>query len=613
MVNHFRTDQRILKFVKLKAVEMTFVGISASLLILVEIYCFLGSTRGLDFTDEGLSLLSAKFGNQGFYFHSPFGFVTNKLFVLSDNNIQMFRLVGVTILSLVSYRFTTMFMGVIQHEVKSLEVAKQIRNSAQLLGTSLIVLSFYSTGMFTPSYNWLNLVSVLLGFTGILRVTSSPPQFPSKSLNVGLFEFCLGFGLSMYAKPTTTFVLAISFGCFIVNEFRSKSRIIFAKSGKILFFVLAGFATLLANPRELLNSYKGGYQVLTEFQPIYSFRSSAGSVFFGTLNVLSNVWLCLPIFLFLFYKAFIFAVERFFDNRLQDHQLGLKKTLTGGAFLISLAYFLKYSINSKWSGASNHYGDLPVGALTIGMMMIASSAIYGDKNFRIRFKTIFIMALICLCYGFGSSNRFIPQLTGVTGIILLTLIIGSPSKLTFPSEIYFRLAMTVIICASLLINSLNNPYRMEPLLKQKTVTELGENYGSLKLDSQTAQHLKLFRLATANMTKESRVLDLTGTNPSLVFLSKGIPIHGLLLTIGGYATSLELAKLQLNRDKSILIKNQDLWLITATSQNERNKMYTFTSADTILDDLGINLSKDFVSRGEFNGIQIWQSKRKINE
>lgn len=165
----------------------------------------LASDRGVDLTDESLYLLDADPPRPYDAFGFPYGWMTGPLFRAVDGDIARFRTLGGVLLVLAT--------GLLAHH--ALRFADARTGIASSTGTrlshALVVGSIGTTGLLyyvglpllrTPSYNWLNLVGILVSLSGVFLACRSGKRIPAASL------IAVGMFLAMHAKPTTPFLLA---------------------------------------------------------------------------------------------------------------------------------------------------------------------------------------------------------------------------------------------------------------------------------------------------------------------------------------------------------------------------------------------------------------------
>lgn len=184
------------------------IGTTLALPVIWAIVDFLlASDRGIDLTDESLYLLDAdppsRYDALGF----PYGWITGPLFQAVDYDIARFRTLGGMILVLA----TALLAHQILRFAAETEVQSPLRDSrvVHALTIGLVALSglLYYVGLpllRAPSYNWLNLVGILISLSGVFLPCRVERQLPAVAL------LASGIFLAVHAKPTTPFLLALA-------------------------------------------------------------------------------------------------------------------------------------------------------------------------------------------------------------------------------------------------------------------------------------------------------------------------------------------------------------------------------------------------------------------
>ena len=166
-------------------------------------------SKGMDFSDEGHYLLSADSSDPTDGWGWPYGWNLHLLFKVSNYSIESFRTYGLILLLLANYRFSrklieTLNVGT-KHKFSRIEV-----NSFKVLITSSSAL-FYAGFLRSPSYNWLNLVGIVVFLTGCIQLIAQLNFQHDLENKIWLYkiEISLGLFLTFPAKPSS-----IGFGLF---------------------------------------------------------------------------------------------------------------------------------------------------------------------------------------------------------------------------------------------------------------------------------------------------------------------------------------------------------------------------------------------------------------
>ena len=171
------------------------------------------ASHGFDISDESFYVLWAGQPEHVLASATQFGYYTRLLYVLSGENIAVFRVLGLLSLlgvggffSVALERYWASLSGAVLHAKLRWDAIGLI-----LIGT----LVYYRSWLLTPSYNWLALFSTLVVATGLLRVaTNKVKDMRPNKMMLGLFMDGLlvgiGGGIAFMAKPTTALILALT-------------------------------------------------------------------------------------------------------------------------------------------------------------------------------------------------------------------------------------------------------------------------------------------------------------------------------------------------------------------------------------------------------------------
>lgn len=182
----------------------------------------LASDRGIDLTDESLYLLDADPPRPYDAYGFPYGWITGPLFRAVDGDIARFRTLGGVILVLAT--------ALLAHHVLVFAAAqpgiasshdKRVRH-ALIVGLIATTGLLYYVGLpllRTPSYNWLNLVGILLSLSGVFLACRPGSRLPAATLTAA------GMFLAMHAKPTTPFLLAAAAVPLLVRTLGARSTL----------------------------------------------------------------------------------------------------------------------------------------------------------------------------------------------------------------------------------------------------------------------------------------------------------------------------------------------------------------------------------------------------
>ena len=202
--------------------------VPSSVLIFLFFTLLLNASRGFDMADGSLGLIAASQPENIFGDVTQFGYYTRWLYILSGRDIAVFRILGILVLSSAGVFFAAAldrYWSVLSESVSNIRIQWETITLI-LIG----ILAYYHTWNLDPYYNWVNLFSVLLVATGLLRVASSGLRHQVQS-NWSKFYFIInallvgvGGGLSFLAKPTTALILALITIYWIAVHLKSYQR-----------------------------------------------------------------------------------------------------------------------------------------------------------------------------------------------------------------------------------------------------------------------------------------------------------------------------------------------------------------------------------------------------
>lgn len=184
------------------------VGFVLAVAILwVAVARLLASDRGIDLTDESLYLLDADPPSPYAAFGFPYGWITGPLFRAVGYDIARFRTLGGVILvlatALLAHQVLRASAVITGHGSKPYRFSAAYALLVGLLGSCGLLYYVGLPLLRTPSYNWLNLVGILLALSGVfLAIRSKRSAFPAAAL------IATGAFLTLHGKPSTPFLLA---------------------------------------------------------------------------------------------------------------------------------------------------------------------------------------------------------------------------------------------------------------------------------------------------------------------------------------------------------------------------------------------------------------------
>jgi hypothetical protein len=528
----------------MQKVRVSFLAVTLIIPVAISTFWLVSSSfRGLDFSDEGMYLLSASANEPLASFHNPFGTYTGLLFDLSLGQVWLFRTIGIcllagsgSVLGFAIYRY----------------IDKSHKRSGQALMIavgSTIGIFYYATGLMTPSYNWLNLFALVLGAIACLMIADKTIASSYKLMGVGFLlaasslialfaKFSSAFGIISVALVITWFsgrnwrdikILSVSFVCAsvllgVVHHF-------FIESWSISYM-----------------KYSRGKTSLEILDPAYN-TDVAVAAFKIDFQYWINTVLSIDKRLFLGVLFYLFVLFLFNAKRLR------KMARTRGIVVFALSllivtYVLIRTLDLKlWAGHSGLYINqmwavswLFSCGLGLGLPLYIARGHYDHAAFILKRQMVVVFVCISMAclYAIGSGNGFLRQLTGASGFILISAVC---IPLSFNTKDSFRIAF-MIACVGLYgaVETTNQanlfPYRQTTRKDQTEWLSLGKGRGSLLVAPELASTVTDLRsqLKSSSWKKETPLLDLTSYSAGLVYLLEAKPPITIIPTVGGYTT-----------------------------------------------------------------------------
>ena len=174
--------------------------------------------RGFDITDESSYILYALSPHEITGSVTSYGYLTGILLDFSNQSIARMRMAG-----LLAIMAATLFFIFALIQFRQTVLAEELSRKDQLLATLTIfsgVLIYYKYWLITPSYNWLNLISILV-FSGAVfeSTTRATIAAQSKSSNIMFYMYAsligIAGGVTFLAKPTSAVIDCCVLSCLV--------------------------------------------------------------------------------------------------------------------------------------------------------------------------------------------------------------------------------------------------------------------------------------------------------------------------------------------------------------------------------------------------------------
>ncbi len=547
-VNSTDTWLNNLRFLKIK------LSLEILLVIIIWMAVLLAIPRGFDLSDNGFYLMSFRHYQDVSAPFSMFGAFIKPIYDLTGGSVAATRLLGGLILLLASA--LTAFISI--HRIKNpYNVSSPARYAEYQRYSSMTLLIvagslYYIWWLTTPSYNWLNLIGLMLFWAGLLLWLSNRNQ---KDSLYGAFLLGLACCFVVWARVTTAPFLLIFVALLLgVNRQRYRELVSFQHIGSGLAGLIVGFLPLLLQgdfPPQIVDKMQAGIEFQSLKSATYSsiatlFNNEASKIFEFILTSLVQLWIIWPWWALLGSVVIILSVMTRRTTAAQQLPLtriiGLALAagwvvtvvvITGSihSFLdMGLWGLLIYEITLVFI-LTGHFSDFIIGHRSgAGYASLLSCVAWSAA--ALTFNIIF---------SFGSTNIYSIQ-TGLSSYFyfLAAVILAGTTSYRLGKFLQAVLPLT-LICAmgySLLITS-QLPYRQEvSMLAMTTPAPLRWGQETVQVGPQTAHYLtQLQQLALeAGFSAGTPVIDLTGHSPGTVYALDG-RTYVFPWIIGGYEGS----------------------------------------------------------------------------
>ncbi len=511
-----------------------------------------GFWRGIDLTDEGyyLNSISLPFIFKSSY--SQFGFLLHPVYLLVGGDLILFRLVGLILLTTASAALILAFLRI---PAIGVSLRRTDRILLAVAGSSAALLSYFSW-IPTPSYNLLNLVGVLIIFTGWFEIcrTDGEPSSGRWRRFIPVAVCGVGFAVVALVKPTTSAALAVVL-TFLTLAFGRRALAAIICAGVVSFLLVVLVLMLIdGNPSAIIMRYHSALQnnelsrsghdlrgMITGLELTLGYRG------WGTLLLMA-------------------VLGPLVSMALSADGWKLSTRLVTCAVVLAIQFFLarplityNYSI-SFWS-----LGVLTMtGILTSRLLSRDVAPEIGEDR---RYIALLLGAFLApVAVGFG-TNVGIWQAAVHAGLfwtltIALLVVLATPRTLQLP-WLHFTMAATACLVIQATIFSVKRPYRIVgPLSEQTEWISSARSERVVKVDPATATYFRslLTGARSAGFQVGTPIIDLTGIGPTTQYLLGGEPV-GLAWISGGYPGSRDLALHAISKVPSA--KLQQSWILTA--------------------------------------------------
>ncbi|MDD2857608.1 MAG: hypothetical protein PHU75_02940 [Candidatus Nanopelagicales bacterium] len=541
----------------------------------------LGSSRGLDLTDEGLYLLGADPPSASAAWGWPFGWHTHPLFALVGYDIANFRTLGALILVLSSSWLGWLVARVVRIEDQALR-----RMDARLLpiGSACIAglgsLLYYVSMLRTPSYNWLCLVGITVASVGLMLAlrqawrSSAHGAWRRSALPATVSS--LAVFLTLPAKPSVL-PMFLLFGLLLLALLVDWSTAwhwlawavvllpvwvllaVVTRVWPLDFVAVLSRALRMPYPdpsqtptgavQEALLAPRAAAQAIGEIADLPALLLLGSAMLLALPLVLRRRWLTVRLAGFgaVAVAALGIAGVPIPLVNAEGRPFGLAQpTLTTALLTVLLA-----TVAVSWRLEGREYSRAGQRFTRVQMSVVLAAFLY----------------LMTLVFGFGSDNGIYGQSALAGGLALTAAaVIALGLEVRRDSFIVMLavLGVTALFVISGLLGGWRFPQRQSPLADQTVSTMLGGHGAHLLLDARTAQALSgLQEQAKQSGWKPGTpMVDVSYTwNPGVVYALGAQAPDSLMLTIFGYPAAHDIAAFHLS-GHYLEFPFRDAWVLT---------------------------------------------------
>jgi hypothetical protein len=462
--------------------------------------------RGLDITDEGMYLLSARYPRDIWAATTDYHFYLAWLYRVSGQSVVGLRLCGVVLLVGASAVAAAGMEAVLRKEDGGRERVVSVLGLGAFL--TLGALLYYSWAGVTPGYNLLTSVAayVTMGllWLGLGRDAETPPA-PIRQMAC-FFGVGVAAGFAFFVKFPAGIVLAgLSSIAVLIWPLRQGTR------PRALAAMVLGFACWVAihfvaasSPAEWWRRFHLGVELTvllnSAYRPsiaLYNYAYRGYEIL--RWQVLANLW---PAFVWLMVAlaAVVFS-ERRTHNAPRGRRLGMAAVASAFAWILWRIFTLGW----HWGGSNSVLTllapyvalSLAMGLVLLGLVMGSRGA--GQRAARLGARAVAVTLMVAVGFTIGpplgtnnpiDANIMMTMAPLFAGFLFAVELAG---RYRLPRWLGGSLVVSLAVLAVVQITTapIRSPYRLNTgILAQTEKVELGGASDHLKVDTATAAFLR---------------------------------------------------------------------------------------------------------------------------
>lgn len=566
------------------------IGCAVSLWFVLQ--WILATDRGLDLTDEGLYLLAADPPSDTATWGFPSGWHTAPFFRLAGYDIANFRTLGAVILVMSGMAFGIVLSNfALLHLAKHWTVTHRAQLATLMSGVFIAGLGsmFYYAGLLrTPSYNWVNLVGILIAATGQISMLSLLIRDAQQRLIqfVGpLVATSFGLFFSFPAKPSTAVFLSLAFFALLWLLCGVKKAVVWVGVTTIVTLVMMVVAVIVGLwPRSFIDVFVNAVTFPTplEIQQLSgAFKSLLVSPAFFALDIYRPLFVVGTIAgIVVLFAAICLTVIALLPHQPPEHSVrairNVRVTVIIGLLLVGL-----HRLNISVLGflAEPIYRWVYFSISTVALALIAVVWIVGNgwapdveplkaPAFKLSLLLTGYLVLLSFIFGFGSGHGAYRQTSLAVMFFFLAafvLCFRIRSKKLASLTGVALLGVVALGVASTLVDSWKLPYRISPITSNKIPTFIGRHEAPLLLDPDLHEFLTEFRqqAEAQGWVRDTPLLGAQWRWASTIpyFLEARVP-ESLMLTL---SADVEIASFHLT-DSTLENASETPWLLISNDR-----------------------------------------------